>query len=56
MRSILSFIKEATSQSEMIVSLRLWNLTQDNTTNIERKRNRELLEIIENEFDLDYQN
>ena len=53
-RSILSFIKEATSQSEMIVSLRLWNLTQDNTTNIERKRNRELLEIIEKEFDLDY--
>ena len=53
-RSILSFIKEATSQSEMIVSLRLWNLTQDNTTNIERQRNRELLEMIEKEFDLDY--
>jgi radical SAM protein with 4Fe4S-binding SPASM domain len=53
-RSILSFIKEATSQSELIVSLRLWNLTQDNTTNIERQRNRELLEMIEKEFDLDY--
>ncbi len=53
-RSILSFIKEANSQSEMIASLRLWNLTQDNTTNIERKRNRELLEIIETEFELDY--
>lgn len=37
-----------------MVSLRLWNLTQDNSTNIERKRNRELLEIIEKEFDLDY--
>ncbi|WP_445492539.1 radical SAM/SPASM domain-containing protein [Niallia sp. 03133] len=53
-RSILSFIKEATSQSEMIVSLRLWNLTQDNMTNLERQRNRQLLEIIEKEFDLDY--
>ena len=53
-RSILSFIKEATSQSELIVSLRLWNLTQDNTTNIERQRNRDLLAMIEKEFDLDY--
>ncbi|MCL7747511.1 radical SAM/SPASM domain-containing protein [Halalkalibacter alkaliphilus] len=52
--SILSFIKEATSQSEMIVSLRLWNLTQDNMTNLERQRNRNILEIIEKEFDLDY--
>ena len=53
-RSVLSFIKEATGQSEMIVSLRLWNLTQDNATNLEKQRNRQLLEIIENEFDLDY--
>jgi radical SAM protein with 4Fe4S-binding SPASM domain len=53
-RSILSFIKEATSQSAIIVSLRLWNLTQDNVTNINRKQNRELLEIIEREFNLDY--
>jgi len=37
-----------------MVSLRLWNLTLDNSTNIESKRNRELLEIIEKEFDLDY--
>lgn len=53
-RSILSFIKEATFQSELIVSLRLWNLTQDNMTNLERQRNREVLEIIENEFELDF--
>ncbi|WNB92127.1 radical SAM/SPASM domain-containing protein [Bacillus sp. NEB1478] len=53
-RSVLSFIKEATSQSELIVSLRLWNLTPDNATNLEKQRNRELLEIIENEFSLDY--
>jgi len=52
--SILSFIKEATSQSEMIASLRLWNLTQDNATNAERQRNRQVLEIIEKEFELNY--
>ena len=54
-RSILSFIREATSQSDLIVSLRLWNLTQDNKTNAEIQKNRELLSIIENEFDLSYQ-
>ncbi|MDT8861960.1 radical SAM protein [Alkalihalobacillus sp. MEB130] len=53
-KSVLSFIKEATAQSDMIVSLRLWNLTQDNATNLERQRNRNILEIIEEEFDLDY--
>lgn len=52
--SILTFIKEATAQSEMIVSLRLWNLTKDNMTNLERQRNREVLEIIEGEFNLQY--
>lgn len=52
--NILSFAKEATSQSEMIVSLRLWNLTQDNVTNLERQRNRQILEIIEKEFNLNY--
>ena len=53
-RSILSFANEVTNQSEVIVSLRLWNITQDNSTNTEIKGNRELLEIIEKEFDLDY--
>lgn len=53
-RSILTFVKEATSQSEVIISLRLWNLTQDNKTNLERQRNRDLLNIIEEEFNLDY--
>ncbi|GGA87062.1 radical SAM/SPASM domain-containing protein [Ornithinibacillus halotolerans] len=53
-RTILSFIKEARSKSEVIVSLRLWNLTEDNKTNLEKQRNRELLAIIEDEFNLDY--
>lgn len=51
---VLSFVKEAVSQSGMIVSLRLWNLDPDNATNLERSRNREMLEYIEKEFDLDY--
>lgn len=54
-RSILAFIKEATTQSDLIVSLRLWNLTQDNKTNLEIERNRTILQIIEDEFNLDYQ-
>lgn len=53
-RTILSFIREAASQSEMYISLRLWNLTQNNEENLKRQRNRELLEIIEEEFNLDY--
>lgn len=52
--SILDFIKEATVQSDLIVSLRLWNLTEDNMTNVQKMRNREVLEIIEKEFNLDY--
>lgn len=54
LRNILSFAKEAVSQSELIVSLRLWNLDRDNATNLERNRNRELLGMIEKEFNLDY--
>ncbi|MFV8828868.1 radical SAM/SPASM domain-containing protein [Alkalihalobacterium sp. APHAB7] len=52
--SILDFIKEATAQSDLIVSLRLWNLTEDNMTNVQKMRNREVLEILEKEFNLDY--
>ncbi|WP_025026959.1 radical SAM/SPASM domain-containing protein [Caldalkalibacillus mannanilyticus] len=52
--SILSFAKEAVAQSDVIISLRLWNLDRDNATNLERKRNREALSIIEREFNLDY--
>src|SRR5690606_14644881 len=37
-----------------IFSFRLWNLTRDNVTNLQRKRNRQTLEIIEQEFGLDY--
>jgi radical SAM protein with 4Fe4S-binding SPASM domain len=52
---ILDFAKEAVATSEMIVSLRLWNLDQDNASNVEKSRNRQALEMIEKAFDLDYQ-
>lgn len=52
--NVLSFVREAMEQSNMIASFRLWNLTQDNMTNAERQRNREILSMIENEFGLDY--
>jgi radical SAM protein with 4Fe4S-binding SPASM domain len=52
--NILDFVKEAVATTPMLISLRLWNLDTDNTTNIERSRNREILEIIEREFKLDY--
>jgi radical SAM protein with 4Fe4S-binding SPASM domain len=52
--TILDFVKEAVATTPLLVSLRLWNLDTDNTTNLERSRNREVLEIIEQEFKLDY--
>ena len=51
---ILSFINEATVKSNVIISLRLWNLDKDNRINQEKQRNRELLAILEKEFDLPY--
>lgn len=52
--SVLSFAREAAETSNMLISLRLWNLTMDNAANMERSRNREILEAIEKEFKLDY--
>jgi radical SAM protein with 4Fe4S-binding SPASM domain len=52
--SVLSFVKEAVATSNILISLRLWNLDPDNTTNVERNRNHEILEMIEKEFQLDY--
>ncbi|RUT35479.1 radical SAM protein [Paenibacillus zeisoli] len=52
--SVLGFVKEAVAQSNLIVSLRLWNLSEDNLTNLQKNRNRETLEYIEREFNLDF--
>lgn len=52
--NIISFTKEAISSTKVLISLRLWNLDKDNEVNINRNRNRALLHIIEDEFNLDY--
>jgi radical SAM protein with 4Fe4S-binding SPASM domain len=54
MEQILSFIKEAIERSEILLSMRLWNLVENNVINQEVKRNNELLTSIEREFDLPY--
>ncbi|KOA18256.1 S-adenosyl-L-methionine-dependent 2-deoxy-scyllo-inosamine dehydrogenase [Clostridium homopropionicum DSM 5847] len=52
--NIISFTKEAISNTKALISLRLWNLDKDNEVNINRNRNRALLQIIEDEFNLEY--
>lgn len=50
---ILSFTREA-AEDGVIISYRLWNLHRENATSAEKRRNRETLEMIEKEFDLDF--
>ncbi|KGK89548.1 radical SAM/SPASM domain-containing protein [Clostridium sp. HMP27] len=52
--NIISFTKEALNSTNMLISLRLWNLDQDNVTNLQRQRNRHILQLIENQFNLPY--
>ncbi len=52
---ILFFVKKAIKYTDMIISLRLWNLEKDNGVHNERKANRDILQRIEEEFDLPYQ-
>lgn len=52
--NIISFTKEAVDKTNILISLRLWNLDEDNETNLQRKRNRQILEIIEKSFNLNY--
>lgn len=52
---ILFFVKKAIKHTDMIISLRLWNLEKDNGVHNERKTNRDILQRIEEEFDLPYQ-
>lgn len=51
--TVLAFAKEAASHN-VLISLRLWNLDMNNATNAEKNRNREILAMIEKEFNLDY--
>lgn len=50
---ILEFVREA-SNFNTIISYRLWNLQQDHISDLAARRNRETLEIIENEYNLDF--
>lgn len=52
---ILEFVNEARATTDMITSFRLWNLSEDNEENVKTRRNRELLEMIERAFELDYE-
>jgi radical SAM protein with 4Fe4S-binding SPASM domain len=51
--NILAFVREAVEHN-VIISFRLWNLDQDNVTNMQRNRNRETLEVLEKAFNLDF--
>ncbi|RAV21230.1 radical SAM/SPASM domain-containing protein [Paenibacillus contaminans] len=51
--NILAFVREAVEHN-VIISFRLWNLDQDNVTNMQRNRNRETLEVLEQAFNLDF--
>ncbi|QDQ00233.1 radical SAM protein [Lysinibacillus fusiformis] len=50
---ILDFVRDA-KDFNTIISYRLWNLQQEHVTDIAARRNRETLEILENEYNLDY--
>ncbi|WP_054767665.1 radical SAM/SPASM domain-containing protein [Lysinibacillus parviboronicapiens] len=50
---ILDFVRDA-KDFNTIISYRLWNLQKEHVTDIAARRNRETLEILENEYELDY--
>lgn len=50
---ILDFVRDSKDYNT-IISYRLWNLQRDQVSDIAARRNRETLEILENEYNLDY--
>src|SRR5690625_4280622 len=52
MDNIIRFVKEQVANTNMIASFRLWNLSRDNQTNLEKQRNRELLRSEEHTSEL----
>ncbi|MEK5037102.1 radical SAM/SPASM domain-containing protein [Sporosarcina sp. FSL K6-3457] len=50
---ILDFVREA-KEYNTIISYRLWNLQQEHRNDLAKRRNRETLEILENEYSLDF--
>nr|WP_106781215.1 radical SAM/SPASM domain-containing protein [Lysinibacillus timonensis] len=53
LEDILEFVREARKQ-KILISYRLWNLQRGHATDLANRRNRETLEILENEYDLDF--
>ncbi|NLK22223.1 MAG: radical SAM protein [Epulopiscium sp.] len=54
MKDIISFTKESMEKTNLLISLRFWNLNYDAGINGSMESNRGLLEIIEKEFKLPY--
>lgn len=52
--NIIYFTREAIINTNIFISLRLWNINKSNESAIEGKKNREILEAIEREFELTY--
>lgn len=52
--NILSFVNDALIHSAMLISLRLWNLQEDNVLNGCNQENNRILRQIEENFNLDY--
>jgi len=52
--NIFSFVKQATSKTNIITAFRLWNLDKEKATTSQRKKNIEILSKIENEFNLPF--
>jgi len=50
---ILEFVRDS-KEYNTIISYRLWNLQKEHMTDIAARRNRETLEILENEYNLDF--
>ncbi|MEA0556001.1 radical SAM/SPASM domain-containing protein [Lysinibacillus irui] len=53
LEDILTFVR-ASREYNTIISYRLWNLQRDHVSDIAARRNRETLEILEKEYNLDY--
>lgn len=50
---ILHFVREV-QQHNVLISYRLWNLQQNEVSDVVARRNRETLEMLEQEYNLDY--
>lgn len=50
---ILDFVREA-KEYKTIISYRLWNLQKEHATDLAARRNRETLDILEKEYNLDF--